>query len=60
MPRFMIVEFDNDYRAYSGTEEREFPDRAAADAYCRAETWTGHTYFVHPIHDHKPSPPVPF
>jgi hypothetical protein len=55
MPLFQINEFDNDYRSWSGVEEREFPDLTAAEAACTAESWTGYTYSVDRRH-YRPAP----
>jgi hypothetical protein len=46
MPQFKIVEIDNDYRAWTGTEIREFPDLKTAEKYANEKSWSGYHYFV--------------
>lgn len=59
MPMFTIQEIDRDYRTWSGTEEHEFPDLEAAEAWCREKSWTGYSYSVDMSHYQKPEPPAP-
>lgn len=57
MPLFTIQEIDRDYRTWSGTEEREFPDLKAAEAWCAEHSWTG---YDHPVdRRHYAPPPAP-
>ena len=44
--KFMINEFDRDYRSWTGWFEKEFESLEAARAWCDAESWTGHDYYV--------------
>lgn len=46
LKRFEIVEIDRDYHTVSGIEYMDFPSKAAADAYCKRESWTGYRYFA--------------
>lgn len=41
-----IREFDNDYRAYCGSEILEFIDLNAAKVYCEHHSWTGYSYTI--------------
>jgi hypothetical protein len=46
MPKFTILEFDNDYRRFTGSEVREFASVEAAEECAAAESWDGYTYTV--------------
>jgi len=46
MPKYNIIEVDNDYRAYAGSEVMWFPSLEAAHKYCTDESWQGQTYYV--------------
>lgn len=44
--RVEIIEVDNDYRSYSGSEIKEFFSLKEAQKYCDDESWTGYSYII--------------
>lgn len=41
-----IIEFDNDYNAYAGSETQEFESLEAAKKHCKNQSWSGYSYSI--------------
>lgn len=44
--KVVINEIDKDYRAWTGSEVKEFKSLKEAAEYCSKESWSGYSYYI--------------